>query len=154
MEAGTGRVFSPRRKESIETAVLLQRRKSKADRLKPILRFLLDHYSEFGGDSVDQFHGDQFFAYDFDRLVEVDAALVDLEALGLQGVGQIGGGYGAEELVGLAGLARELHGHLVEQGGLLLRRVLFGGGALGERDADFLQALDVGGRSFERQLVR
>src|SRR6202521_5952160 len=116
----------------------------KGDRLKPVLRFLFDDHFEIRGDPVNQLHGDWPFSYDLDRLVELDAALVNLEALRLQSVRQIGGRHGTEQLVGLAGLARELYDHLVEQGGLLLGRVFFRGRALRERDADFFQALDVG----------
>src|SRR6202043_2798532 len=54
-----------------------------AQALKPVLRFLLDNHLEFGGDSVDQLHRDWSFADDLDGLVELDAALVNLEALGL-----------------------------------------------------------------------
>src|ERR1700686_904799 len=123
-------------------------------RLPAVLRFFFDDHFEFRGHAVNQLHGDWSFADDLDRLVELDAALVNLEALRLQSIRQIGGRHGTEQLVGLAGLARELYGHLVEQGGLLLGRFLFGGRTLGERDADFFQALDVGGRSLERELLR
>ena len=69
---------------------------------------------------MNKFHGDRLLADGFNRLVELDAALVDLEALRLQRVSEIGGGHRTEKLVGLSGLAREFHGHLVEQGSLLL----------------------------------
>jgi hypothetical protein len=55
------------------------------DKIGAFLRKLLDFFFyddfELGGDAVDQPDGDQGFAEDFDRLVEGDAALVDLEAL-------------------------------------------------------------------------
>src|SRR5579864_6361857 len=87
--------------------VLVKGSAAKDERLKPVLRFFFDGHFEFGGDSVNELHGDWPFADDLDRLVELDAALVDLEALRLQGIGQIGGGHGAEQLVVFAGLAGE-----------------------------------------------
>ena len=55
------------------------------------LSFLLDDDFELRGDAVDQLHGDNRFADDFDGLIERDAALVDLEALRGERIGQIGG---------------------------------------------------------------
>ena len=76
------------------------------------LRFFFDDHFELRGDAVDQLHGDQRFAENLDGLIERDAALVDLEALRLKRFGKISGGDRAEQLVGLAGLARELDGHV------------------------------------------
>ncbi len=56
-----------------------------------ILDFFFDDDFEVGVDAVDQPYGDEGFAEDFDRLVEGDAALVDLETLRGEALGQVGG---------------------------------------------------------------
>jgi len=67
-----------------------------------------------GGYVAENFYGDGIFAEGADGLLELDLALVDLEALGGEGVGDVGGGDGAEELIVLAGLAREADADAVD----------------------------------------
>ncbi len=73
----------------------------------------MDFY--FGGDVAEDFdlHGE--VAEGFQRVVELDLALVDLEALGFEGFGDVAVGDGAEELIVFAGLARELELDAVER---------------------------------------
>ena len=57
----------------------------------PGLPFFVDYHFEFRGDSVNELHRDRSFADCFDRIVELDTALVDLKALRLQRIGEVGG---------------------------------------------------------------
>src|SRR5258708_4084491 len=119
-----------------------------------VLRFLFDVGFYFGGYVAEDFYGDGIFAEGFDGLAELDLALVDLEALGGEGFGDVAGGYGAEELVVLAGLAGEADTHAVDERGLLLRGFELGGGFLGERVANALEGFHVAAGGFDGELVR
>ena len=75
-----------------------------AEQYKKIwLRFFFYLGFYFGGYVAEDFHGDGIFAEGFDGFAELDLALVDLEALGGEGFGDVAGGDGAEELVVFAG---------------------------------------------------
>ena len=56
------------------------------------LGFLLDDNFELCGDTVNQLHGNERFANNFDGLIESDAALIDLEALCSECFGKISRG--------------------------------------------------------------
>jgi hypothetical protein len=118
------------------------------------LFFFGDLDFDFGGDIAEDFdlHGE--VAEGFDWVVELDLALVNLEALGFESFGDVPVGDRAEELVVLAGLARELELDAVERGGLLFCGVLFGGGFLRQRAANALERLHVAGGGFDGQFVR
>src|SRR5882724_9491781 len=90
---------------------------------KTILRFFfyVDFY--FGGYVAEDFYRDGIFAESLDGFFELELALVDLEILRGEGVGDVAGGYGAEELIVLAGLASEVQRDAVDDGGLLLRGI-------------------------------
>ena len=105
-----------------------------------VLGFFFDLGFYFGGYVAKDFYGDGIFAEGFDGFSELDLALVDLETLRAESFGDVGGSDGAEELVVLAGLAGEAHGDAVDERGLLLRGFELGGGFLGERGADALEA--------------
>jgi len=62
----------------------------------------------FGGYVAEDFYRYGIFAESFDGFLELELALVDFEILRGEGVGDIAGGYGAEELVVLAGFAGEV----------------------------------------------
>src|SRR5579872_2668511 len=94
------------------------------------LFFFGDLNFDFGGDVAEDFDFYREVAEGFERVVELDLALVDLETLGFESFGDVAVGDGAEELIVLAGLARELELDAVERGCLLLCRVLLGGGFL------------------------
>src|SRR6266478_105084 len=98
-------------------------------RLRPALQvpellrffFYVDFY--FGGYVAEDFYRYGIFAESFDGFLELELALVDFEILRGEGVGDVAGGYGAEELVVLAGLAGAVQRDAVDDGGLLLRGV-------------------------------
>src|ERR1700746_1623842 len=81
-----------------------------------------------GGYVAENFDRDILFADDFDRFGQLDLALVYFEALCGERFGNVAGGNGAEHLIVLTGLARELYGDAVEKFSLLVRGVQFGGG--------------------------
>src|SRR3977135_4069155 len=87
------------------------------------LRFFFDLGFYFGGYFAENFYGDGIFAEGADGLLELDLALIDLEALGGEGFGDVGGGDGAEELIVLASFAREAEADAIDERGLLLRGV-------------------------------
>src|SRR5258708_7614426 len=119
-----------------------------------LLRFLFDLGFYFGGYVAEDLHGDGIFAEGFDGFAELDLALVELEALRGEGLGDVGGGDGAEELIVFAGLAGEAHGDAVDERGLLLRSFELGGGFLGERGADALEGFHVAAGGFDGELAR
>src|ERR1700720_2532639 len=86
-----------------------------------ILRFFVDLGFYFGGYVAENFYGDGIFAEGADWFLELDLALIDLEALRRERFGDVGSGYGTEELIVLAGLAREADSDAVDERGLLLR---------------------------------
>src|SRR5712691_3011411 len=100
-----------------------------------VLRFFFDLGFYFGGYVAKDFYGDGIFAEGFDGFAQLDLALVDLEALGGEGFGDVSGGDRAEELVVLSGLTGEAHGNAVDERGLLLRGFELGGGFFGQRSA-------------------
>src|SRR5437899_2174314 len=114
--------------------------------------FYLGFY--FGGYFAKHFYGDGIFAESADRLLELDLALIDLEALRGEGFSDVSSGDGAEELIVLAGLAREADSNAVEERGLLLRGVELGGGLLGEGRANALDGFQVAGGGLDGELVR
>src|ERR1700722_6482915 len=123
-------------------------------KLDPRLFFFGDGDFEFGGDVTEDFYLDGKFAKGFDRVVELDLALVDLEALGFERVGDVAVGNRAEELSVFGGLARELKLDAVERSGLLLRRGMLGGRLLRQRTADALERFHIAGGGFDSQLLR
>src|ERR1700719_1737455 len=85
------------------------------------LRFFFDLGFYFGGHVAKNFYGDRIFAERLDGFLELDLALVDLEALRGERLGDVAGSDGAEQLVVLASLAGEAHGYAANEPGLLLR---------------------------------
>ena len=71
------------------------------------LRFFFYGDFDLRGDVAEHFDGHLLFADDFDRLGKLYLALVDLEALRGEPLGNVRGRYGAEHLIVLAGFARE-----------------------------------------------
>lgn len=118
------------------------------------LRFFFDLGFYFGGYVAENFYGDGIFAKGADGFLELDLALIDLEALGGERIGDIGGGDGAEELIVLASLARETDGHTAEGRGLLLRGIHLRGRFLGQRGANALDGFHVAGGSLDGELAR
>ena len=90
----------------------------------------------FGGYVAEHFYGDGIFAEGADGFLELDLAFVDFEALGREGVGNVGSRDGPEELIVFAGLTREADSYTVEGRGLLLRGVHLRGRFLGQRGAN------------------
>src|SRR6266852_5852200 len=82
------------------------------------LRFFFDLGFYFGGYVAEDFYGDGIFAEGFDGFAELHLALVDLEALRGEGLGDVARGDGTEELIVLAGLAGEAHGNAGDERGL------------------------------------
>src|SRR5215469_16709770 len=117
------------------------------------LGFLFDVNLEFGSDVAKDLDGDGVFAKGLDGIGELDLALVNLEALCLQPIGDVAGGDGAEHLIVFAGLAVELQGNAIEQLGLLFRGLEFGGGLFGESGADAFKRLHVARSGFDGKLV-
>src|SRR5882762_7604617 len=93
------------------------------DESKLYLRFFfyVDFY--FGGYVAEDFYRYGIFAEGLHGFLELELALVDLEILRGEGIGDVAGGHRAEELVVLAGLAGEVQRDAVDDGGLLLRGV-------------------------------
>src|ERR1700676_538789 len=137
-------------KEIKKTAAHEERRRGNAT--NKLLGFFFDLDFYFGGYVAEDLYGDGIFADGFDGFLELDLALIDLEALRGEGFGDVGGSDGTEELIVLAGLAGEAHGDAVDERGLLLRGVELVGGFLGERGANALEGFHAAGGVFNGTL--
>ena len=118
------------------------------------LGFFVYGDSDGGGYLAENLDSNVLFADDFDGFGKLDLALVYFEALGREGFGNVSRGDGTEHLIIFTGLARELYGHAVQEFGLLLRGVQFGGGFFGQRSADTLERLHVAGGGFDSDFAR
>src|SRR5580704_3837570 len=118
------------------------------------LFFLRDVDNHLCGDVAEDFDGDGIFAEGFDGLGDLDLALVDFEVLRRERFGNVGGGDGTEHLVVLAGLARELQRHTIEQLRLFVRGIQLRGGLFRERRADAFDRLQIAGIGFNGELAR
>jgi hypothetical protein len=76
--------------------------------------FAFHRYLDVGGDFAVQLDWDQEFAEGLQRFVQMHLAAVDVEALGLESVGDVGRRDRAEEVIVLTDLALEYEGHVVE----------------------------------------
>src|SRR6516165_7000190 len=114
---------------------------------------LFDVNLELGSDVTKDLDDDGVFAKGLDGIGKLDLALVNLEALCLQPIGDVAGGDGAEHLIVFAGLAVELQGNAIEQLGLLFRGLEFGGGLFSESGADAFKRLHVARSGFDGKLV-
>src|SRR6266480_1242423 len=121
---------------------------------KDFLFFFSDVNLDLRGNVAENFDGHRILTDGFDRFGKLDLALVYLEVLRGERFGDVRGGDGAEHLIVLAGLARETKLHTIDQRGLFLRGVQFGGGFLRQRRANALQGLHVASGGFDRQLLR
>ena len=110
--------------------------------LPPFLRgrlfFLLDRHLEARGHFAVQLDRHVELAERLERLVELDLAAVDGEALGLERLGHVTGGDRAEEVVVLAHLAGELERDAGDLAGQDLRLAFLLGGAAHGRSLHLL----------------
>src|SRR5208282_1362263 len=116
-------------------------------------RFFVDNDLQVRAHVLVQLDGDGELADRLQRLVQLDLAAIDVEALFLEPFGNIARRDRTEQLIAFARLAQELHFESVELLGQRLGFRLFGGGAAHGGGFHLLDDSLVGGGGLNRQFL-